>query len=137
MEILCINLKASKLNIFGGQAPFLQEKTDFFKAVAFTDVEYKFNLIATGISKVATCHIWNKAKKNLHYFCKTLYRTCFTSCEYGCGPEYTSVVDMALILNMTGFWIFQGTEYARVLNIPRLRRLLNVSEYPWIIPEYA
>ena len=93
------------------------------------------------------------AKKNLHYFHKILYYV-WEGCEYTCNPEYTSILNMDLFLNMTGSWIYQGSEYTRilnisgfqickgfeyvrVLNISRLHRLLNVPEYPLIIPENA
>ena len=93
------------------------------------------------------------AKKNLHYFHKTCYYV-WEGCEYTCNSEYTNIVNMDLFLNMTGSWIYQGSdytiilnisgsrickgfEYVRVLNIPRLHRLLNVPEYPLIIPENA
>ena len=93
------------------------------------------------------------AKKNLHYFYKTIYYV-WEGCKYTCNPEYTSILNMDLFLNMKGSWIYQGSEYTRilnisgyricerfeyvrVLNIPRLHRLLNVPEYPLIIPENA
>ena len=93
------------------------------------------------------------AKKNLHYFHKTCYYV-WEGCEYTCNSEYTNIVNMDLFLNMTGSWIYQGSEYTRilnisgfqickgfeyvrVLNISRLHRLLNVPEYPLIIPKNA
>ena len=55
----------------------------------------------------------------------------------GCWPlirayawdfEYIKVLNMALVLYISGFWICQFSECTRVLNVP---------EYPWIIPKYA
>ena len=56
-------------------------------------------------------------------FVNQLYLGFFLS-QYAWDPEYTMVLDMALILNMQefsiyqGFWIYQGSEYTRVLNMP-------------------
>ena len=72
----------------------------------------------------------NKAKKNLHYFRKTLYRRCLTELSI-----FLEVLNISVFWIWLWFWICEGSEYARVLNITRLDRLLNVSEYPWIIPE--
>ena len=41
---------------------------------------------------------------------------------------YTRVLNMLLVLNTPGFWIFRSSEYARVR---------QGSEYTWIIPEYT
>ena len=41
---------------------------------------------------------------------------------------YTRVLNMALVLNMRRFWIYQNSEYIKVT---------QGSEYAWIIPEYA
>ena len=35
------------------------------------------------------------------------------------------------------FWIYQGSGYTTVLNMPELRKALNIPEYAWIIPGYA
>ena len=69
--------------------------------------------------------------------------------EYASRSEHVRVLKMPLVLNMPGFWIYQGSEYARVLNNPGFRiciglwicQGLNVrttqgSEYAWIISEY-
>ena len=77
----------------------------------------------------------NNAKNNLRYF-RTI-ADIWQGCEYALDPEYISVLSMALVLNMPGFWICQGYEYSNVLIIPRLDKLLNVSEYSWIFVEYA
>ena len=73
------------------------------------------------------------------YFCKMLHLRCLTwFSEYPLGSEYTRV------LNMPRFWIYRGSECARVLN---MALVLNMSgfgwcqdkkgpEYAWIIPEY-
>ena len=44
------------------------------------------------------------------------------------GSEYTRVLSMFLILNMSGFRIYHGSEYAKVT---------QGFEYTWIIPGYA
>ena len=49
----------------------------------------------------------------VNYFCKTFHLDIWQ------GSEYVS-----------------GFEYIRVLNMPRLCRVVNMSEYVWIIPEY-
>ena len=74
----------------------------------------------------------NKAKKNLHYFRQTLYRgflrkmwICLRFWIYQ-GSEYGSGFQYARVLHIPGFGIWQFSECTRVLNVP---------EYPWIIPE--
>ena len=55
------------------------------------------------------------------------FRRCF--CRWMCQSfGCTRVLNMPLVLNMTGFWIYQSSEYARVT---------QGSEYAWIISEYA
>ena len=87
------------------------------------------------------------AKKNLHYFRKTLYDV-WEGCEITCNPEYTSVLDMGLILNMAGSWIYQGSEYTKVtqasgcawISLNNSWKCVIISEYPWVcqnIPAYA
>ena len=51
------------------------------------------------------------------------------------GSEYTRILivisdcgSMFLILNMLGFWIYHGSKYVKVT---------QVFEYAWIIPRYA
>ena len=44
--------------------------------------------------------------------------------SFGC----TRVLNMPLVLNMPGFWIYQSSEYAKVT---------KGLEFAWIIPEYA
>ena len=52
---------------------------------------------------------------------------------------------MLLVLNIPVFWIYQGSEYAKVLNMPSFwisqcfeyARVTQCSEYAWIISEYA
>ena len=89
------------------------------------------------------------AKKKLHNFCKTLYRRClrglwiylrswiYQGSEYGSSSRYIRGLHIPGFWIWLWFWICQSSEYARVLNIPGLRKLLNVPEYPWIISEYA
>ena len=49
-------------------------------------------------------------------------------CEYASNPEYTRDLNMALVLNIPGFWICQDSEYARVLDIPEFWKCQS-SEY--------
>ena len=95
--------------------------------------------------------IEKSAKKNLHYFCKTLYRRClrelwfclrswiYQSSVYGSGSKYAGVLHIpgfliydgsqyARVLNMTGFWIYQSSKYTKVLNIPEFW-IYRGSEY--------
>ena len=47
---------------------------------------------------------------------------------------------MPQALNMPGFWICQGSEYAMILNMQQLRTVSNVFECAWKImniPEYV
>ena len=86
----------------------------------------------------------NSAKKNLHYFRKTFCRRCLTGLwiclrswihqgsEYGSGFKYAIIAlhiplfwiyqgfEYARMLNISGFWICQGSKYTRVLNMPGL-----------------
>ena len=72
----------------------------------------------------------NGAKKNLHYFRKTLYRRCLEKlwiclrswiCQ---GSEYTRALNISeflvcQVLNMPGFWIYRSyTDFWLCLNIP-------------------
>ena len=66
----------------------------------------------------------NSAKKNLHYFRKTFYRRCLTglwvylrSWIYQ-GSKYTRV------LNIPGLWICQGSECTSILNMPECWTLI-------------
>ena len=44
---------------------------------------------------------------------------------------------MHLVLNMPKFWLWQSSEYGKVLNIGVLRSVLNIPEYiPWQSFEY-
>ena len=36
---------------------------------------------------------------------------------------------------MEGFWMFQDSKYARFLHLQALQKVLNMSEYDWIMPE--
>ena len=38
---------------------------------------------------------------------------------------------------MEGFWIFQDSKYARLLQMQALRKVLNMPEYGWIMPKYT
>ena len=35
---------------------------------------------------------------------------------------------------MEGFWIFQDSKYGRFLRMQALQKVLNMSEYGWIMP---
>ena len=92
----------------------------------------------------------NSAKKNLHYFRKTLCRRCLTGLwiclrswihqgsEYGSGFKYAIIA-----LHIPLFWIYQGSECTRVLNMPgcllyqasEYARVLNIPEF-WICQGY-
>ena len=50
----------------------------------------------------------------------------------------TRVLNMSLVLNMPGFWIYQSSEYARVTHGSKYAGI--IPEYAWIclnMPEYA
>ena len=51
--------------------------------------------------------------------------------------EYTRVAHMLGLLMCFWFWIYQGSGYTTVLNMPGLHRVLNIPEYACIIPGYA
>ena len=66
--------------------------------------------------------------------------------------EYTSDFEYASVLNIAGFWIYQGCQCARVLNMllvlimsefwiyhscKNCQGYTGFSEYAWIIPGYA
>ena len=66
------------------------------------------------------------------------------------GSEYTKVLNTRLVLNLpvfwirVWFWIYQsseytsGSEFARVLNMSGLHRVLNMSDYVWLnMPGYV
>ena len=66
------------------------------------------------------------------------------------GSEYIKVLNTRLILNMPWFWIrfwfwicqgseyASGSEFARVLNMSELHRVLNMSDYVWLnMPGYV
>ena len=53
------------------------------------------------------------------------------------GSEYSRILKIELLwlwvnLHMVGFWIFQDSKYACVLNMPLLHRVLNMLNYAWI-----
>ena len=124
MEILCINLKPTKLAILREQIAFLQEKTDFFwKRSLLRMLNTNLTLLRPVSLRSQLAVFENKARKNLHYFVKQFMTDAWQSCEHAWGPEYTSVLDMALILNMPGFWICKGSEYTKIT---------QVSECVWI-----
>ena len=59
------------------------------------------------------------------------------------GSVYVFDFKYARVLNIAGFcicpwfWICQGSEYTSVLNMLILPRVLNMSEFARMIPEYA
>ena len=101
------------------------------------------------------------AKKNLHYFRKTLCRRClrelwiylrswiYQRSEYGSGSEYGRVLKIrefwiyqgfkyVRVLNMPGFWIYQCSEYTKVAQVSKCAWIsLNNSWKCLIISEYA
>ena len=124
------------MNYFEGQTTFLQDKIDCLWNCSRLQMLNTNSTILRPVSLSSQFDIFaNSAKKNLHYFCKTLYRSCGLTGFWIClrswiyqGSEYDSGFEYARVLNISGIWIFQGSEYATILNIPRLHRLLNVSE---------
>ena len=128
MEILCINLKSSKLIILWAQAAFLQEKTNFlWKRSRLRTLNTNSTLLRPVSLRSQFPIFENSAKKNLHYFRKTIYCRCWAGL-WIC-LKYTKVLNIsgfwicqgskyAKFLNIPGFWIYQGSEYARVLNMP-------------------
>ena len=77
----------------------------------------------------------------VNYYCKMLHHRFFTgvwiclafsACQ---SSEYTSILNIPLVLNMPRFWIYQvfeyayGSQYTRVLNKPGLHRVLNMSKF--------
>ena len=60
------------------------------------------------------------------------------------GPEYTRVPNMFLVLNMSGFWTYHCSEYARItqgfeyawscLNVPKSVWMAFVLHLPIVIP---
>ena len=36
---------------------------------------------------------------------------------------------------MEGFWIFHDLEYAKLLHMQELHKVLNMPEYGWLMPE--
>ena len=130
MEILCINLKTSKLAILGGQAALLQKKTDFFwKRSRLRMLNTNSTLLRSVSLRSQLAIFEDKAKNNLHYFRKTLYRRCLTelwicfmSWIYQCS-WYGSDSEYARVLNIPGFWICKGSEYTKIT---------QASECVWI-----
>ena len=94
---------------------------------------FKLFYIKVDILKNWYCKIYYSR----YHFRKTLHRRCLVGFWIDQGSECTKV------LNMRGFWIYHGSEYAsgfeydRSLNIPRLRRGLNMPECARIVPEYV
>ena len=50
---------------------------------------------------------------------------------------FSRILNIHLVLYMSGFWIFQYSKYARVLNMLRWHRFLNMLKYVWITLEYV
>ena len=48
--------------------------------------------------------------------------------------KYDRVLNMHQDAIMEEFWIFQYSEYARLLHMPALHRVLSMTEYGQIIP---
>ena len=51
--------------------------------------------------------------------------------------KYDSVLNMLRHAIMEEFWIFQDSEYAKFLHMQALRKVLNMPEYGWIMPDYS
>ena len=78
---------------------------------------------------------FNYFRKTLHGSCLTEFWIClgfwiYKRPEYAGvwiyqACEYTRVLNMILILNMSGFWIYHGC------NMPGLHMILNKPDYAW------
>ena len=68
---------------------------------------------------------------------KAATATIIIICENNCSGYITSFAKPSILRYLTGTEYATGTEYVRVLNIPGLHRILNMSQYTWIIVEYA
>ena len=55
--------------------------------------------------------------------------------EFTYFREYDSVLNMHWNVIMEGLWIFQDSEYDKILHMQALQKVLNMSEYRWIMPE--
>ena len=53
----------------------------------------------------------------------------FSLCQVS---EYDSSFEYTRVLNKPEFRICQGSEYTKALNMPRLRRVPNISDYAWL-----
>ena len=60
----------------------------------------------------------NSAKKNFHYFCKTLYHRCLKGLWISLSSSIYQGFKYLKVLNIPEFRKFQGSEYTRVLNMP-------------------
>ena len=49
--------------------------------------------------------------------------------EYASICLYKQILNMPCVLNMPKFWIWQGSEYGRALNMLALYSLLDMLEY--------
>ena len=56
------------------------------------------------------------------YFCKIVHHRG----EYASSSKYTRVLNMLLVLNMLGFWIYQGSEYASKSKYAKVLNMLLV-----------
>ena len=73
----------------------------------------------------------------MHYFRKTLYRTCLAGLWICLKSDYIRVLNMALVLKIPGNCFYQDFEYASVLYIPWFwifqvseeAKFLNKSEF--------
>ena len=67
----------------------------------------------------------------VNYFRKTVHRRCLTGLWICLNfwkyqrSEYTGVLNMVLVLNMTGLWMYHGS-------MPELHRVPNMPEYNWL-----
>ena len=50
--------------------------------------------------------------------------------EYVSGSQYTRILNMWLVLNMLGFWVYQGFEYTR--DGSAYTRFTKGTKYAWM-----
>ena len=83
----------------------------------------KPSLILLGLIRVLSLSLQfdifeNSAKRIYSIFVKSSIADVWQDCEYTWDPEYNKFLNMALVLKMPGFYIYQGSEHTKILNIP-------------------
>ena len=91
--------------------PFLKYKV-FFRDFRFLNYNKLFNISARKFQFPK----YKKIKKLIFIF-GAIFEKRFIVVVWQCS-EYASGSKYAATLNMSGFWIYQGSKYARVLNVP-------------------